>query len=111
MTGPSARGEPMPRSWLTWSGIALWRCCQTVRLRRWKRGSPFIRGLRIISRDRSGTYAQGARKGAPTALQVADRFHILVNLYDALKRLFERKQDALQEEAGQQQSFLNPAGS
>jgi len=48
---------------------------------------------------------QGARKGAPTALQVADRFHLFVNLSDALKRLFERKYEALQEEASQQQGI------
>jgi len=51
---------------------------------------------------------QGARKGAPTALQVADRFHLFVNLSDALKRLFERKYEALQEEASQQQGSLKP---
>src|SRR2546427_5399364 len=60
-------------------------------------------GVEVISRDRAGAYAQGARKGAPQAQQVADRFHVLVNLYDALKRLFERKHEVLLEEADQQQ--------
>jgi transposase len=68
-------------------------------------------GVEVIGRDRAGTYAQGARKGAPTALQVADRFHVLVNLYDALKRLFERKHEVLQEEADQQQASLKPVAS
>src|SRR5207302_837655 len=49
---------------------------------------------------------QGARKGAPQAQQVADRFHLLLNLREALKRLFERKHEVLQEEAGQQHEFL-----
>jgi transposase len=37
---------------------------------------------------------------------VADRFHLLLNLREALKRLFERKQEALQKEADQQHAFL-----
>lgn len=46
--------------------------------------------VQIISRDRGGDYAAGARLGAPQAAQVADRFHLLVNAGEALERCLTR---------------------
>ena len=47
-------------------------------------------GVLIVSRDRGGAYAEGVRKGAPGAIQVADRFHLVKNLGDAVQSLLAR---------------------
>ena len=47
-------------------------------------------GIEVISRDRCGLYAQAARRGAPQAKQVADRFHLLQNLRETIERQLSR---------------------
>jgi transposase len=52
-------------------------------------------GITLISRDRSDLYADGASRGAPDATQVADRFHLIKNLGDALDRFLQHKRAIL----------------
>ena len=47
-------------------------------------------GTEIVARDRAGSYADGIRTGAPDALQVSDRWHLLRNLNDAVARVLDR---------------------
>jgi transposase len=51
--------------------------------------------VEIISRDRSNEYRKGAKTGAPQAVQVADRWHLLKNLREAIERHLEQHQASL----------------
>jgi len=78
------------------------RDAETVK--KWLKNHP---GIDVISRDRSSTYAQAAAEGAPKAQQVADRWHLLKNLREAIERLLERQSSVVDEAIKAAETAMN----
>ncbi len=55
--------------------------------------------IEVITRDRSKLYADAATRGAPQAIQVVDRFHVLRNLGEALEAFLRTKGACLKDAA------------
>jgi transposase len=74
----------------------------------WLRTHP---GVLVVSRDRSTEYGRGATRGAPDALQVLDRWHLVRNLREALERLLDRVHRRLAALPAANQLSSEPAAS
>lgn len=62
------------------------RNAETVR--EWLQAHP---GIQVVVRDRATSYADAANAAVPDAVQVADRFHLVRNVMDALKEVVDSK--------------------
>jgi transposase len=52
--------------------------------------------ITVVCRDRSALYAEGIRRGAPQAVQIVERFHLVKNLREAVEAFLHSQRPALQ---------------
>jgi transposase len=62
--------------------------------------------IAVVSRDRGGGYGQAARKGAPQAVQVADRWHLMENASAAFLEAVRRSLRPIRQALGS--TVINP---
>lgn len=64
-------------------------------------------GVEIVTRDRSFEYRLGIKAGAPQALQIVDRWHLIHNLREKLQEILLKllKKTASEAESGQTPSY------
>jgi len=74
-------------------------------VQKWLEAHPEVE---IVSRDRGGIYIDGATQGAPLAIQVCDRWHLLKNLGEAIEAFLIRAHIRLPEADAQEPTQERP---
>jgi transposase len=74
--------------------LALLADCEEETVATWFRQHPDVQ---IVTRDRSPTFAEAIRRGAPHVLQIADRFHLHMNAMTCLETLLTREQATIRQ--------------
>jgi transcriptional regulator with XRE-family HTH domain len=64
--------------------------------------------IEIISRDRANAFAEAGRMAAPQALQIADRFHVAQNLWEACEALIKANYPTIRQILGSQSGEIRP---
>jgi hypothetical protein len=72
------------------------RRARSTSVAKWLQRHPSIQ---VVARDRAGAYSDAAESAIPRVQQVADRWHLLVNLRETVERLLRRHTAKLREAA------------
>jgi transposase len=95
MIGLGARGRTTERYWWISTGIVLWTCSQAGAWTLSEAGWSCTRALPLSPATDLALTLRPPLWGAPGAQQVADRFHLLLNLSAAVERAFEERSHQL----------------
>lgn len=75
-------------------------------LKQWLAENPQVK---VVSRDRWSAYREAAEMSAPQAMQVADRFHLLRNVREAVEKMLLRHQSTIRAASEAEQETDEPA--
>lgn len=67
---------------------------ETETVEKWLKAHP---GVEIVTRDRYSNFANGVKQASESIIQIADRWHLLHNLTEAIKKMLVRNHHYLKE--------------
>jgi len=91
MIGPGAKAKTTEQFWSIWTCTASWTFFRDRAAESFSEWLQKHSEIVTVARDRSGIYAEGAALGAPQSQQIADRFHLVLNLSATMERALEER--------------------